>query len=333
MRLVFVYWVFFVRLLVHATYRSDTETLHILPDSKRSLQDWNANRFHEYRIKSSVSLPVDSLFPSHQTLWLGIEADCSYLAQFTSRVEAKKHILQEIEKVSALYDRSFHIYVQVLQLFLPSFEDCFVSKPMSENGVGSDKVVSLEEKLNSFTEKKKDTEHEKNSLVPNAKYLSLTSEDSTSQTVSPQAWLLLTTTRDSKRKGISWFATICNGFSIEDGWQVGPSSVVAAYPNDWPIIAHELGHNFGLIHDCDKKSCQDPNESCCPLSHALCDAQGLYVMHPSNSYPKHRFSDCSILQLHSLLAKNYISFSCLSKPSDNVGIKLGMSLAFSYRIY
>ncbi|EPX71303.1 spore wall assembly peptidase Mde10 [Schizosaccharomyces octosporus yFS286] len=324
MRFVFLYWVFFVRLLVHATYRYGSEFLHNFPDSKRTLQDWNANRFQEYRIKSSISVPVDSLFPSHQTLWLGIEADCSYLSQFTSRVEAKKHILQEIEKVSSLYDRSFHVYVQVLQLTLPSSEDCFVRKSVSENGAGFDKTASLEEKLNSFTKRKTDTKFEKNHLIPNPKYLSLPSEDATSQTVSPQAWLLLTTSNDTKEKGISWFATICNGFTIEDGWHVGPSSVVAAYPNDWPVIAHELGHIFGLIHDCDKKSCQDPNESCCPLSQALCDAQGLYVMHPSNSYPRHRFSDCSILQLHSLLAKNYISFSCLSKPSEDVGIRLGM---------
>lgn len=66
--------------------------------------------------------------------------------------------------------------------------------------------------------------------------------------------------------------------------------------DEWKVVAHEIGHGFGAIHDCtsDTCPCSGSSCSCCPLSDTTCDASGTYIMNPTNNVSSNSFSPCSI---------------------------------------
>ncbi|KAF9577447.1 hypothetical protein BGW38_007336, partial [Lunasporangiospora selenospora] len=77
-------------------------------------------------------------------------------------------------------------------------------------------------------------------------------------------------------------------------WTSG-TGVSSVTPNEWMVVAHEIGHGFGAIHDCNAQTCafQGGND-CCPLSSSTCDAGGRYIMNPSEQGQTQQFSSCSI---------------------------------------
>ena len=73
-------------------------------------------------------------------------------------------------------------------------------------------------------------------------------------------------------------------------------------------MAHEIGHGFGAIHDCNAQTCPCSGASCqcCPLSDTECDAKAQFFMNPSSNATSDSFSPCSIKTICSEMP-NYLS--------------------------
>jgi hypothetical protein len=87
--------------------------------------------------------------------------------------------------------------------------------------------------------------------------------------------------------GLAWLGMLCRQEADEktDGSIVSGANVVARTSIEWKVVAHEMGHTFGAVHDCDRVLCSNPlyvqASKCCPLSATTCSAQGMYLMNPS----------------------------------------------------
>ncbi|KAF9935511.1 hypothetical protein BGZ65_003341 [Modicella reniformis] len=92
----------------------------------------------------------------------------------------------------------------------------------------------------------------------------------------------------------------------------GVSSIT---PNEWMVVAHEIGHNFGAIHDCNQQTCPSAGQ-CCPLSNTVCDAGAQFIMNPSESTPTNRFSSCSIKAVCNTIKS--ASGQCLKPPGTRI---------------
>lgn len=94
------------------------------------------------------------------------------------------------------------------------------------------------------------------------------------------------------------------------------ANVVVKTDTEWLVIAHEVGHTFGAVHDCDSTTCNDGKtvaaQQCCPLSTSTCPAGGKYVMNPSTSAGITNFSPCSIGNICSAIGGQSVKTSCLT---------------------
>jgi len=99
------------------------------------------------------------------------------------------------------------------------------------------------------------------------------------------------------------------------------ANVIAKTSTLWQVFAHESGHTFGAVHDCDSSTCAQANivnsGQCCPLSSTSCDAQAQYMMNPYASSSITRFSPCSVGNICSALGRNSVQSTCLT---DNKGV-------------
>jgi hypothetical protein len=86
------------------------------------------------------------------------------------------------------------------------------------------------------------------------------------------------------------------------------------------VIAHETGHTFGAVHDCNSQTCAstDPRvlAQCCHLDANTCDAQQRYIMNPSSQRGVDEFSPCTIGNICSAIKNNNVRTDCLSNNRE-----------------
>ena len=121
---------------------------------------------------------------------------------------------------------------------------------------------------------------------------------------------------------MAWLGQLCNNQVVSNGDEVvSGTAVVAKTSTEWQVIAHESGHTFGAVHDCDDQTCASQNsvnsQQCCPLSGDTCSADSRFIMNPSTTQGIHDFSACSIGNICAALGRNSVKSNCLS---DNKGV-------------
>ncbi|KAL8915089.1 MAG: hypothetical protein Q9171_000392 [Xanthocarpia ochracea] len=193
---------------------------------------------------------------------VGVATDCGYTASFASEDDVRENIIQQFQSASQLYERTFSITLGLANLTI-SKKDCPTTPPADTPwNVGCTGGTSITDRLNMFSQWR----GERNDT--NA------------------YWTLLTSCPTGSEVGLAWLGQLCVTDVIQStGEVVSGANVVARTPNEWQVIAHESGHTFGAVHDCDESACANQNsvnaQQCCPLSESTCDAGERFIMNPS----------------------------------------------------
>ncbi|KAI4102449.1 MAG: hypothetical protein L6R37_004388 [Teloschistes peruensis] len=229
---------------------------------------------------------------------VGVATDCGYTASFNSDDEVNKNIIQQFSTASTLYEKTFSITLGLANITL-SKKDCPATPSQDAPwNTGCSGNNTITDRLNLFSQWR--SERDDNNAY----------------------WTLLTSCPTGSEVGLAWLGQLCvKEVTKATGEVVSGANVVARTANEWQVIAHESGHTFGAVHDCDQSACANQNsvnaQQCCPLSASTCDAGEKYIMNPSTGEGISQFSQCTLGNVCSAIGRNSVKTTCLS---DNRGV-------------
>ncbi|MBE3043177.1 hypothetical protein IMZ48_11520, partial [Candidatus Bathyarchaeota archaeon] len=192
---------------------------------------------------------------------IGVAADCNYRQTFKSDEETQDNIVQQINSASAVYESTFNISLGVQNLTILA-DNCPASAPEGAPwNVGCNSDVSITDRLSLFSE-----------------WRGRSKDDNA-------FWTLLTTCQTESAVGLAWLGQVCTQGSRKnegDGSNevISSANVVVKTQTEWQVIAHEIGHTFGAVHDCTSDTCRegdDETQRCCPLEANTCDADAQFL--------------------------------------------------------
>ena len=233
---------------------------------------------------------------------IGIATDCSYTAAFSNQDELRQNIITQVNSASDLYQKTFNVTLGLRNLTVSDRECPGTASTQTPWNIGCSGSTSITDRLNKFSQWR-------GQRGDNNAY-----------------WSLWTTCNTGAEVGLAWLGQLCNTGSTSQGGGSGAqtvtgANVVARTSTEWQVFAHETGHTFGAVHDCDSQTCADANTvnsgQCCPVSATSCDAQAQYLMNPYSSPGITTFSPCSVGNVCSALGRNSVNSGCLS---DNKGV-------------
>ncbi|PYI32754.1 zincin, partial [Aspergillus indologenus CBS 114.80] len=220
---------------------------------------------------------------SRRIALIGLATDCTFRDAFGSSEEMRRGLIGMVNAASEVFERTFNISLAIRNLTI-SDEACpeQASETMPWNVQCS--AGDIDWRLRQFASWRE------------------------SQGAANAYWTLMTNCPTNNVVGVSLIGGLCN---INQG-----ANVVARTLNQWQVFAHESGHMFGAIHDCESPACSSSRQQCCPLSSSICDASGAYLMNPSSSSRQTTISPCSIGNICSLIGNRQVQASCLADDSD-----------------
>ncbi|CAO3624212.1 unnamed protein product [Cunninghamella echinulata] len=234
--------------------------------------------------------------------YMGAAADCTYTKYYKTKQQAALQIINDWNSVSAVYENSFNIQLGLVNITIMD-EICPDTSTSNTNDMPKwnqkcSQDYSLENRLSDFSQ-----------------WRGYMADDGIA------LWHLITNCATGIEVGIAWVSQLCNS---EVNTQTGSSGnteyvsgagVSSIVRDEWKVIAHEIGHGFGAVHDCtsDDCPCTGSGCQCCPLSSSVCDAGGNYIMNPTSNVTYDKFSPCSI----STICETIPSMgSCLQDPGS-----------------
>ncbi|CAK3956898.1 hypothetical protein DOTSEDRAFT_67715 [Lecanosticta acicola] len=239
---------------------------------------------------------------------VGAAADCNYMSEFNSSQAARENIINQFNTASAIWENTFNISLGLQNLTVMDASCPGTPATATEWNQACSPSVDIQARLNLFSAWRGNQ------------------QDNNSH------WTLLSTCNTGSAVGLAWLGQACvqnaittnqsvtgNGASTGSGSEtVAGANVImrTAGANEWQIIAHETGHTYGAVHDCDSQTCADSQtvaaQQCCPLSSSACNADGQYIMNPSTSQGVKQFSPCSVGNICSALERNSVNSRCLT---------------------
>ena len=210
--------------------------------------------------------------PSKQLLAMGVAADCSYVIEKGGVSQALAQILSNFNSASAVFEKTFNVQLGVAKVQIE--QQCSpVSDPVTPWNVDcSNAAYTISDRLSDFS-----------------RWRGTVSSDGMG------LWHLMTKCSTQPAVGIAWLKMLCQNTvrTQNDGGEtqvVSGTGVSSIVPVEWKVIAHEIGHNFGAIHDCTSSSCNSQCSKCSPN----CDCGSQYLMNPLDNSISDAFSPGSI---------------------------------------
>lgn len=248
-------------------------------------------------IGSTIGCPT-----TRKVALVGIAADCTYMASFNSSETARSNIITQMNSASVLYEDTFNISLGIQNLTVLD-ANCPGSQQASAPwNVGCNSGLDIQARLNLFSA-----------------WRGL-SQDTNAY------WTLLTTCGTDTAVGLAWLGQACvnTAYQTTDSENknetVSGANVVVKTNTEWLVLAHEVGHTFGAVHDCVDQTCNDgqtlASQQCCPLSSDSCPAGGRFVMNPFTAPGVTNFSPCSIGNICTAIGRNSVKTGCLTSNKN-----------------
>jgi hypothetical protein len=232
---------------------------------------------------------------------IGVATDCKMTDYFksnsTPKDAAKDFVINLVNTASSLYEDAFNVSIGLRNLTVNDQSCPTTATAALPWNVGCD-GGNITWRLNEFSKWRA-------SNADNNAY-----------------WTLMTGCPTGQEVGVSWMGRLCSSDLVSSGDNSvsGANVVVGNQGSAWQIFAHETGHTFGAVHDCDTSACAshlEVSSQCCPLTSTTCNANAQYIMNPYADPGMTKFSDCTIGNICSAIGRNSIKSSCLS---DNRGV-------------
>lgn len=234
---------------------------------------------------------------TQKVVYMGVAADCEYVAKYNSSQEdAKSQILTTWNTASALYKTTFNVSLGITTLSVQP-----ASCPTGSGGSFPWNIncaaATLSSRLSLFSQWRGTLGEDGNGL-----------------------WHLMSGCPTGAEVGIAWLATLCQTSAGGNASQVVSGTAVSTSGRtEWQVVAHEIGHNFGAIHDC-ADGCASGDSKCCPLTTTTCNAEAKFIMSPVAQSGEKVFSPCSLGNICAVMkgvqgAK--VDTTCLVDPDPN----------------
>ncbi|POG62407.1 hypothetical protein GLOIN_2v1485446 [Rhizophagus irregularis DAOM 181602=DAOM 197198] len=206
----------------------------------------------------------------------------AYMAftNYNSPDAARKQILQDWGTASAVYEKTFNVTLGLIKIEILNKNCPTTPDPAYPFNRLCDESYTINDRLNDFSGWRGKTPDDGASL-----------------------WHLMSKCNTGTKVGVAWLGQLCQTKATQqDQGQLGKATVSGTgvstiVKDEWKVVAHEVGHGFGAIHDCLNENCPCNNCGCCPLSSTVCSANNQYLMNPTSNVVTDQFSPCSITDI------------------------------------
>ncbi|KAL9113246.1 MAG: hypothetical protein Q9227_002581 [Pyrenula ochraceoflavens] len=169
---------------------------------------------------------------------IGVATDCTYTGSFNSTDTMRQNVITQVNSASNLYQDTFNITLGLRNLTV-SDASCPGQAPQSAPWNVPCGSPTITDRLNLFSTWR-------GSREDNNAY-----------------WSLFSTCNTGAEVGLAWLGQLCTSGTTNGSTNAGNSqtvtgaNVIVRTSNEWQVFAHESGHTFGAVHDCDSQTCAD----------------------------------------------------------------------------
>lgn len=230
---------------------------------------------------------------------MGVAADCNYWTLMKDNTT--DNIVAQVNSASRVYESTFNISLGIQHLVIQN-NSCPTDPSTTPTPWNAGCSLSITDRLNLFSKWRGESANDTNAF-----------------------WMLLSTCATDSAVGLAWLGQLCVPGSQSDGSNetIAATNVVVRTSTEWQVMAHEIGHTFGAVHDCTSQTCADgtvTKQQCCPLSASDCNANGQFIMNPSTGTGIATFSSCTMGNICSAMGRNSVKSTCLSNNKDVVTV-------------